>query len=305
MGKFAKSIRNLADKAYRVSAFLEQAEAALYQYGYLRNKDPEEAIREFQEFYGLPQTGRLDWPTIRATQASRCGMPDYLDDSQDSHKRYAEALHSPIVYPGKETTVCVVGALPGVSSSAFRATVMSAANEWRFDHTIQERVCDVQFVLTEDERSADVRVIPYDNRSDGFGRPNGVLADAELNVPGLKRQQLVRVDTAENWTDSPGNQFGIWLWMVMLHEWGHVLGLSHQMIRRIVAVLNPTYNPVLRGLQEDDRRRAFQLFPFDRSQPEPEPPATTPEPQNPRRKISSIIRIDYDNREVTTNDVFG
>ena len=37
----------------------------------------ETAIRKFQEFTGLPVTGKLDDRTIAQMKAPRCGMPDF------------------------------------------------------------------------------------------------------------------------------------------------------------------------------------------------------------------------------------
>ena len=46
----------------------------------------ETAIRKFQEFTGLPVTGRLDEATIAQTKKPRCGMPDV--DEEGRVKRY-------------------------------------------------------------------------------------------------------------------------------------------------------------------------------------------------------------------------
>ena len=46
----------------------------------------ETAIRKFQEFTGLPVTGKLDEATIAQTKKPRCGMPDV--DEEGRVKRY-------------------------------------------------------------------------------------------------------------------------------------------------------------------------------------------------------------------------
>lgn len=46
----------------------------------------ETAIRKFQEFTGLPVTGKLDEATVAQTKKPRCGMPDV--DEEGRVKRY-------------------------------------------------------------------------------------------------------------------------------------------------------------------------------------------------------------------------
>lgn len=46
----------------------------------------ETAIRKFQEFTGLPVTGKLDEATIAQTKKPRCGMPDV--DEEGRVKRF-------------------------------------------------------------------------------------------------------------------------------------------------------------------------------------------------------------------------
>ena len=42
----------------------------------------ETAIRKFQEFTGLPVTGKLDEATIAQTKKPRCGMPDVDEEGR-------------------------------------------------------------------------------------------------------------------------------------------------------------------------------------------------------------------------------
>jgi len=46
----------------------------------------ETAIRKFQEFTGLPVTGKLDEATVAQTKKPRCGMPDV--DEEGRVKRF-------------------------------------------------------------------------------------------------------------------------------------------------------------------------------------------------------------------------
>ena len=46
-----------------------------------------EAIKRFQGFNGLPESGKLDGPTCGLMKAPRCGMPDV--DEEGRVKRYS------------------------------------------------------------------------------------------------------------------------------------------------------------------------------------------------------------------------
>ena len=65
----------------------------LGQYGYISslrsgNHDVTTAIQRFQEFYGLPVSGKLDDPTVRLMKKPRCGVADPNGDGKRM-RRYA------------------------------------------------------------------------------------------------------------------------------------------------------------------------------------------------------------------------
>ena len=65
----------------------------LRQYHYLStsrsgNHDEGTAIKRFQKFFGLKQTGVLDDETLRQMKKPRCGVPD-VDTGGGRRKRYA------------------------------------------------------------------------------------------------------------------------------------------------------------------------------------------------------------------------
>ena len=56
----------------------------LYRYGYLRPEgDMARAIRHFQAFAGLRQTGQLDTETVDKMREPRCNLPDVLENLED------------------------------------------------------------------------------------------------------------------------------------------------------------------------------------------------------------------------------
>ncbi len=72
----------------------------LQKYGFLPEPNPEagtiftreefeNGIRNFQSFYGLPETGRFDGETKRLMSLPRCGLKDVIDPSEMRYRRYA------------------------------------------------------------------------------------------------------------------------------------------------------------------------------------------------------------------------
>lgn len=47
------------------------------------------ALRELQEFAGLPASGRMDERTKKLLHTPRCGMPDKVQQTSGRRKRYA------------------------------------------------------------------------------------------------------------------------------------------------------------------------------------------------------------------------
>ncbi len=65
-------------------------------------------------------------------------------------------------------------------------------------------------------------------------------------------------DIAETWSCTPSS--GIDIGLVALHEIGHSIGLDHEPSSGNLAVMNPSYNPALIGLQQDDINGAVSVY---------------------------------------------
>jgi hypothetical protein len=102
-------------------------------------------------------------------------------------------------------------------------------------------------------------------------RPGGVLAEMQL-PPGDDRQLIGWMDTSERW-----GQAGFYR-AVILHELGHAMGLDH--ITNALAVLNPTLNMALKGLQAADVQSLLAIYQeavnYKPTQPGPVPTPGTP-----------------------------
>jgi hypothetical protein len=146
---------------------------------------------------------------------------------------------------------------------------------------------DFPYVERADEANILITVAP-------LGGPMGVLADCQL-VPcniGDKNnvQMLMRADRSEQWVwaNTPSGMAIDWQ-RVFAHEWVHGLGLPH--IKTPNSLLNPTYNPRIRGLQPGDIDLLVKLGLRLRPKAAPTPPQ--PSPGEP-----ALGRVDY--RRLTT-----
>lgn len=102
-------------------------------------------------------------------------------------------------------------------------------------------------------------------------RPGGVLAEMQL-PPGDDRQLVGWMDTSERW-GQPG-----FYRATIFHEIGHAMGLDH--ITNALAVMNPTLNMALKGLQAADVQSLLGIYPeavnYKATQPGPVPGPGTP-----------------------------
>lgn len=110
-------------------------------------------------------------------------------------------------------------------------------------------------------------------------RPGGVLAEMQL-PPGDDRQLQGWFDVSENWKQPKFYR------ATALHELGHAMGLDH--ITNALAVLNPTLNMALAGLQKADVASLLAIYTeaanYKPTQPTPKP--GTPAPAGPAATIT-------------------
>lgn len=155
---------------------------------------------------------------------------------------------------GKRTiTWAVAGSLPAVSAADLRAAVRNALDVWADATTLR-------FEEARQGSAADLLVTT--GRIDG---PLSVLAWCEL-PDGSDRQLTMKLDTSERFSLRPARgQIG--LMEVILHEFGHGLGLDHDQPGS-GSVMAPAYAG-LRELQPNDRARIQKLYGAAAPPPEP------------------------------------
>lgn len=225
------------------------AASYLHRYGYMKSKvdskhgslvDLEKAVRQFQAFAGLEESGQLDSQTIQLMEAPRCGVKDIVEEDSDlprikvRTKRYAlqgsrwrvkDLTYKIAKYP--ETT-------EKLSRRDVDVTMRKAFDVW-------SKVTNLRF---EEKTSGKAHIeIRFEKRAHGdddpFDGEGGTLAHAFFPVFGGD----AHFDEEEHWTvDTPR---GTSLLMTAAHELGHSLGLSHSSDR--TALMAPFY----RGYEKD------------------------------------------------------
>ncbi len=171
------------------------------QYQVLSVPEPElvqDAIRRFQKFYGLPETGVLTPETEAQLVAPRCGHPDMMAVVQESAWGITDLTYwQQVAYPGVD---------PEELAADYALAVARVA-----------AVCGVNVGLAPSSSAANIVAV-----SGNIDGPWNVLALSELPPPGNTHLVLnQRFDPAEVALTRTQRQ------AMMAHEFCHCLGLGH------------------------------------------------------------------------------
>lgn len=209
----------------------------------------EQAIRKYQKFFKLPETGTLDANTIKRMSQPRCGVPDFPRSKNHStpiaSSHYTFFPNSP-KWAKKNLTYSFP---PGTRGDTNKA-ILDATNIWA-------SVSPFRFTYITDYNNADVKIsFQIRDHGDGspFDGPGNVLAHAFAPSDGR-----LHFDGDEKWVDGVvGGAFD--LQTVGLHELGHVLGLGHSSDGG--AVMWPYIGSGIRkGVGQDDINGIKALYP--------------------------------------------
>lgn len=249
----------------------QEAEAFLEKYGYLDgqvSKAPtstqfSNAIREFQWLSQLPVSGVLDRATLHQMMRPRCGVAD-----TDSQASWAERIGA--LFAGRAAKMRrkkrfarqgnrwykqhlsyrLVNWPERLPESAVRGAVHAAFQLW-------SNVSALEFWEAPATVPADIRLTFFQgDHNDGLGNafdgPGGALAHAFL-----PRRGEAHFDQDERWSLS---RRGRNLFVVLAHEIGHTLGLTHSPAPR--ALMAPYYKRLGRDalLSWDDVLAVQRLY---------------------------------------------
>lgn len=200
------------------------------------------ALVDFQRFYRLPVTGRLDAATLALLQRPRCGVPDRPvgPDTPDAGEFVVASTKWSNLHLGYRLSA----GTPDLSNGAVGAALWFAYRSWCLESGIEVHV-------VSQSADIDVRFATGDHGDgtsfDGVGK---VLAHGFYPPPnGGDLAGDLHFDDAETWTrDLPPT--GIDLDTVALHEAGHTLGLNHS--ADSTAVMYAFYGGPRRTLTADD-----------------------------------------------------
>ncbi|NP_001073357.1 matrix metalloproteinase-28 precursor [Rattus norvegicus] len=250
----------------------QEAEAFLEKYGYLSEQGSKvpastqfsDAIREFQWVSQLPISGVLDRATLRQMTRPRCGVAD-----TDSHETWTERIRALLAghrakmrrkkrfaKPGhkwykQHLSYRLVNWPKSLPEPAVRGAVRAAFQLW-------SNVSALEFWEAPATGPADIRLTFFqgdhnDGLANAFDGPGGALAHAFL-----PRRGEAHFDQDERWSLS--RRRGRNLFVVLAHEIGHTLGLTHSPAPR--ALMAPYYKKLGRDalLSWDDVLAVQNLY---------------------------------------------
>lgn len=246
--------------------------------GNLVNKeDLHIAVRNFQKFANLPETGVLDQRTREKMTKPRCGNKDPIMDSEDGrNKRYVLA---PSKWDRLHLTYRITNFTPDLPERVTRRAIKEAFAVW-------EEQTDLRFREVSSGDADIIILFARQYHQDGYPFDGQGLVLAHAFFPGVDKGGDTHFDDDELWTYN-SEKDGVDLFMVAAHEFGHALGLSHS--NKPGALMYPWYQGYVKDfkLPYDDVLGIQTLYGSRTGNIPPRPPpvttTTTLSPQEPER----------------------
>lgn len=204
------------------------------------------AVKKFQSFYGVKDTGDLDEDTLHLMEMPRCGCPD---NPNKMFRMVASPAVSEFVaqgnrWVGSNVTYNFVNFTGDLTQQVIIDNIREAFTKW-------SNICNMTF--TEISSTGDIAIsFVTGNHGDGnpFDGPGSILAHGFYPPPnGGAIAGDLHFDDAETWTTN-NPPTGIDFLSVAVHEIGHTLGLDHS--ANTNAIMYAFYSGIKRNLHSDD-----------------------------------------------------
>lgn len=193
-----------------------------------------DAIRKFQEMFGIPQDGQISLSLLNAMSMPRCGFPDVHTISVEHAEMLTKWTKNGVLY-------YVDKLVSGIPQNRQLEIIQTGFDVW-------SNVANIKANRTTSSSQADIIIGTGSSRADQFDGPSGTLAWSYL-PDGQNSRILMKYDASENWVDGPTRN-GIDMQTVTNHEFGHSLGLTHSKVQG--ALMAPFYNASVNIPQTND-----------------------------------------------------
>ncbi|RNA19960.1 matrix metallo ase-14-like [Brachionus plicatilis] len=195
------------------------------------------AIKKFQKFAGLNQTGVIDEDTKKMMTTPRCGHPDKLGDDQKNRNRRYALQGSKWPKSNIQFKITKYPAYRLMSKRDINDELKRAFDLWSVNSNLEFELVDEignksisKLILPESDKNksktndVDIEIrfeSGYHGDSEPFDGSGMILGHAYFPEFGGS----THFDADEFWTKNSTN--GVNLYQVAVHEFGHALGLEH------------------------------------------------------------------------------
>ncbi|KAK0400792.1 hypothetical protein QR680_015452 [Steinernema hermaphroditum] len=206
----------------------------------------EERIKEFQEMFALPITGKIDSATRQRMSTPRCGMPDKRRTRRQRRNTVRKWPKERLTYWLKNTP------RSEYTANQIRTAIAKAFGLW-------QAVANIEFVWKDSEDGRDVDIaLSFEDREHGDSYPfdESVLAHAFFPTHGD-----VHFNNEQDFTifyEGPKGGRRHKLFSIAAHEIGHSLGLDHMNKIDSIMFPNDEYSPT--RLSSDDIAAIQSLY---------------------------------------------
>nr|WMC20665.1 matrix metalloproteinase 17 [Paralichthys olivaceus] len=250
----------------------------LVKFGYLPPSDPStgqlqawtavtNAVRIMQRFAGLKDTGIVDEETMALMNSPRCSMPDQEEPSKspDNQERRNKRRRRTISMWTRRNINWRLHSYPSsshLSRETIRSLVFYALRVWAEPTTLE-------FHEVSSPHAADLQIDFFHGyHGDGYPFDGAGGAVGHAFFPSdPTRAGGVHLDAEEEWAFRQLASEGTDLFTVLVHEFGHALGLAHSSSRH--SVMRPYYqgpagDPLHYHLGPNDLEDITQLYGAER-----------------------------------------